>query len=459
MSACSLPQTLHDASSTADPPAQPRPAATLLFSRFQPFPDPPRSTDPLDWPEYSDRLEQARERTGAVQAVTAGTAFVDGQPCVAVTFNFEFLGGSMGQAEGALIVHAIEEATSNRWPLVTVARSGGARMQEGTLSLIQMTHIARALVALAAAGTPHIAVVDDPTTGGVWAALTSAADIVVARVGAQVAFAGSRVRAGSIASRSPSSAEGKHAAGCVDVLTDDENLAATVGSYLHLLSPLTRGECAPADLPRAAPSSSHSDLHGWDSVIAARSPARQTGEQYLIDYFESTQPLSGDRAGGVDPEVKCGIGRRDGRTIAFVCQLGGAAHPSGFRTARRVLALAERLRIPVITLIDTTGADNSPEGELLGIGTAIAELLQQMAAATVPILSVVVGQGVSGGAIALVNPDNLWMAPDSYLAVIAPESAAAILKQDANTTPQIAQRLALSPQDLIALGVARGTIR
>jgi acetyl-CoA carboxylase carboxyl transferase subunit beta len=376
-----------------------------------------------------------------------------------VTFDFGFLGGSMGQAEGALIVRAIQEATSNRWPLVSVARSGGARMQEGTLSLMQMTHVARALVALAAAGTPHIAVVDDPTTGGVWAALTSAADIVVARVGAQVGFAGSRVRSGLLTSGSPSSAEGKHAAGFVDVLSDDDDLAATVGSYLHLLSPLTRGECAPPDLPRAAPGAADSDLHGWDSVVAARSPARQTGERYLADYFESIQTISGDRAGGVDPQLKCGVGRRDGRSIAFICQLGGTAHPSGFRTARRVLALAERLCLPVITLIDTTGADNSPEGELLGIGTSIAEMLQQVAAATVPMLSVVVGQGVSGGAIALVNPDNLWMAPDSYLAVIAPESAAAILKQDANTAPRLAQRLALSPQDLVALGVARGTMR
>ncbi|MDQ2852616.1 MAG: acetyl-CoA carboxylase [Actinomycetota bacterium] len=454
----STPETLDYPWGPARSPQQRHSAAELLISGFRPFADPPRSADPLQWPDYREKLTRAREHAGSVQAVTAGTALIDGQPCVAIAFNFDFLGGSMGEAEGDLIVRAIEEAARNRQPLVSVAQSGGARMQEGTVSLIQMSHIARALVTLAAAETPHIAVIDDPTTGGVWAALTAAADVIVARAGAQVAFAGSRVRSEAGAGDTASNAEGKHSAGFVDVLCDDENLPAIVGSYVHLLSPLTRGDCAQPDLPRPARGAIESDLQGWDSVIAARSPSRQTSEQYLGDYFESTQPLSGDRAGGVDSQLACGFGRRNGRTVAFICQLGGTAHPSGFRTARRVLALAERLRLPVITLIDTSGADNSPQGELLGIGTSIAEVLQQLAATTVPVLSIVVGQGVSGGAIALVNPDNLWMAPDSYLAVIAPESAANILKQDVAEVPAIARRLSPSPRDIVALGLARGII-
>lgn len=158
------------------------------------------------------------------------------------------------------------------------------------------------------------------------------------------------------------------------------------------------------------------------------------------------------------PQVRCGFGRRNGRTLAFICQLGGTAHPSGFRTARRVLALAERLRIPVLILIDTSGADNSTEGELLGIGTSIAEVLQQFAATTVPILSVVVGQGVSGRAIALVNPekpqDGARHLPRRHRAGVR----RGLLYLDATEVPAIAERLSLCPADLVGLGVAQGTL-
>jgi len=441
-----------------DAQATPPTASALLFTGFEPFPNPVCSADPLQWPGYPGELEATRDRTGSPQAVTAGTAFVNGQPCVAIAFRFDFLGGSMGQVEGTLIVQAIEEATRNRWPLVSVARSGGARMQEGTVALFQMAYIARALVRLAAAGAPHIAVVDDPTTGGIWAALTAAADVIIARAGSQVAFAGNRVRPGLVHKQSPSSGEGKHAAGFIDVVAEDAALADTVANYLHLLSPLTRGDTAPPDIPTLTREPTAPPPSGWGSVQAARSPQRTSSERYLSDYFDSTAPLSGDRAGGLDPQLRCGLGRRDGRTIAFICQLGGTAHASGFRTASRVLALADRLCLPVVTFIDTSGADNSPEAELSGVGTAIAELLQRLAACTVPVLSVVVGQGVSGAAIALINPDNLWMAPDSYLAVIAPESAAAILKQEPAAIPQIAGQLTLSPQQLTTLGLAHGTL-
>ena len=156
--------------------------------------------------------------------------------------------------------------------------------------------------------------------------------------------------------------------------------------------------------------------------------------------------------------MQCGLGRRDGRTIAFLFQRGGQIGAAGFRTASRVLILAERLHVPVVTFIDTQGTDNGAESERQGVGTAIAELLQQIARCTVPVLSIVVGQGVSGGAIAMINPDNLWMAPDSYLAVIAPESAAAILKQDPGTVPQVADQLMLSPHQLHGLGLSRGVV-
>lgn len=433
-------------------------ASELLLRRFVPLPDAPEAGDPLRWPGYPAKLEATRRQTGRSQAVRAGTAVVDGQACVALDFDFGFLGGSMGRAEGALIVAAIAHATRNRWPLVSIARSGGARMQEGTVSLFQMPLIARALVALAAAGVPHLAVADDPTTGGVWAALVAAADVVVARAGAQLAFAGNRVRPGPVAAGSPSTAEGKHQGGFVDVVAPDDELEATLGGYLRLLSPLTRGTPAAPPLPGTTNPRSEIAPDGWHSVLAARAPGRRPAEHYLNDYFEATMPLWGDRAGGVDPGMRCGVGRRDGQTIAFICQRGGATRAAGLRTAGRTLAIADRLHLAVVTFIDTAGADNGPAAEQAGVGTAIAQTMQQLARCRTPVLSLVVGQGVSGAAIALVNPDNLWMAPDSYLAVIAPESAAAILKQADTAVPRLADQLALSPRRLTELGLARGVL-
>lgn len=446
----------------ASPPTQSeRPAslaAALDVTDFTPLGRPPTSRDPVEWPGYQRKLAEARQRCGVEQAVTAGHALVGGEACVLVVFHFDFLGGSMGHAEGELLSRALEEARTSRQPLVSVGRSGGARMQEGTVSLFQMPRIARGLTALAHAGVPHIAITDDPTTGGVWASLIAAADIVIGRAGAQVAFAGTRVLTGELDQQSQYTAENKQASGFIDIVPTDAEMTPTLASYLRMLSPLTRGAPTEPPLPVLIRDQPVAALDGWDSVRAARSGTRPAAEQYLADYFTETLPVWGDRVGGVDKHIACGLGRRDGHTIAFVCQRGGKVGAAGFRTANRLIALACRLSVPVITFVDTAGADNSPAAERSGVGTAIATLLQQVACCTVPMLSVVVGQGVSGGAISLINPDNMWMAPDSYLAVIAPEAAAEILKQNPSTVAKLSDQLALSPHRLQELGLSRGVL-
>lgn len=428
------------------------------FDGFEGFSGLPISTDPLNWPGYRAKLEQARERTGQDQAVSAGAASVDGQRCIALIFNFGFLAGTLGQAEGEAVVLAATEATRRRLPLVSVVRSGGARMQEGTTSLFAMSAIARALTALAAAGVAHIAVVANPATGGVWASLSAAADVVVAAEGAQIAFAGTRVRGSGHGQASGAfSAAGKHASGFVDVVVTEAQLALVVGRYVQLLSPASKGALAPPPLPRAGPTGKPPP-DGWTAVTGARSSSRRPAARYLAEYFEETVVIWGDRAGGVDQRVECGVGRRGGVSIAFICQQGGPVAAAGFRTAGRLLALAQRLGLPVITFVDTEGAQNTAEGETEGVGTAIALLFQQLASATVPILSVVVGQGISGGAMSLINPENLWLAADSYLAVIAPEAAAAILKRPEAQVPELARQLGLTPDHLVRLGLARGVL-
>ena len=197
----------------------------------------------------------------------------------------------------------------------------------------------------------------------------------------------------------------------------------------------------------------------------ARNPTRPRAGAYLQQYFEELAPISGDRAGGADPAMLCGIGIRDGRAIAYAAQSGTANSPAGFRTATRLVKLAERLRIPVLTLIDTPGAASDEIAEVAGIGNAIGALMSALASASVPITSLLIGEGVSGGALALASDDALWAVPSSYFSVLAPESAAAILHPNAASAgetaaaaAETADALKLGSAALVEFGVAHGIV-
>jgi acyl-CoA carboxylase subunit beta len=427
-----------------------------LVDHFVPFAGQALLENALRWPGYPASLERARARTGEDQSVMGGRALIDGRACILVAFNFAFMGGSMGEAEGRRITDAIAVAASERLPLVSVLSSGGARVQEGMRSLIQMQRVAGALVALGAARVPHVCVVRHPTTGGVWASLGAGADIILGDAGAEVAFAGSRVRGDDGKDDAPFSADGKWELGFIDGVHGSGRLREQVALALELLSPDTRGIPQLPALP--ASRGQTAALSGWEQVQRARDPARPTADDYLEDYFTRVLEIRGDRVGGVDASIRCGFGRREGRTIAFVSQSGVITRAAGYRTAQRLVKLATKLDLPVLTLIDSPGADGTAAGEAAGVGSAIAGLLQTIAAATVPILSVTVGEGGSGGTLALASPDHLWITADGYFSVITPESAAAILKRPPEDVPTIAGQLRLAPDDLRELGVVRGVL-
>ncbi len=195
----------------------------------------------------------------------------------------------------------------------------------------------------------------------------------------------------------------------------------------------------------------------WAAVMRARRPHKPGARAYLDRYFDDGRvDISGDRFGGVDEGMVCGFGRKDGRTIAYAAQSGTANTAAGFRTAKRLVETAGRLGIPVLTLIDTPGASNDAKDEREGIGTAIAELFVAVAESEVPMTSLVIGEGGSGGALALAAAGNMWITPDAYFAVIAPEGAAAIIEKDPSKAEEISERMMLRPRDLVALGVVRG---
>jgi acetyl-CoA carboxylase carboxyl transferase subunit beta len=474
----------------ANPRGRPLYAAVADAGSLARFGDQIEAGDPAGWPGYPAQLRRARAAAGGRHAVTTGVATVGGQQCVLAGFEFSFLGGSVGEAEGARIAAAFDLAVGHGLPIVSVAASGGMRMQEGASALVQMQAMAAAIATARRAGIPHVAVAGDPTTGGVWASLVASADVIIGVEGAQVSFSGSRTRpAGADPAAREFRAEGQWAGGFLDVVVPEARLRGEVAAVLSLLSPRTRGEAAggaplpagtvptntgpantgpantgPASAAPAGADASAGDAAAagqvaWAQVSRARTNRLTRGDQWLADYFGSRFEIRGDRAGAVDPGLRCGFGSHAGLTIGYIAQTGRPTTAAGFRTAARLLDLAQRFGRPVLTLIDTPGAASEPRDEAAGVGPAIAELLIAVASATVPVTSVIIGEGVSGGALALASPGRLWLGADGYLAVTSPEHAASILKLRVSDAPRVAGLLGLTPADLVRRGIARGVLR
>ncbi|MFD4177160.1 carboxyl transferase domain-containing protein [Streptomyces anulatus] len=425
------------------------------FTEHRPPSHPLPPDGPLGWAGYDAARERAGTRTGEEESVVYGTGVVGDRACVLLAFEFGFLGGSLGRLTGDRLAAAYELALTRRLPLLALVATGGSRMQEGMVALTQLQRVAAASTRLRAAGLPQIAVVRDPTTGGGWATVGAGADVVLALPGAQVGFAGSRVRPAD-ADPHAYSAEGQFAAGQVDAVVPPGELARVATRWLRALGP--HGALPAAPLPRAL-SAARLPGTGREAVAAARDPRRPRAEAYLADYFGVRLPLHGDRCGGVDPGLLCGFGlRADGLPVAYVAQCGTPTRPAGYRAAARTIRLADRLGVPVLTLVDTPGAANDAEAERTGAGAAIADAFAAVAAARVPVTTLVIGEGGSGGALALAAPDNTHVTADSYFSVIAPELAAAILKRPPSETGATADQLRLRPQDLLELGFARSIV-
>ncbi|MFF3831673.1 carboxyl transferase domain-containing protein [Streptomyces sp. NPDC002458] len=450
------------------PPASPAPsgprltarqAIALLIADFTELPAPQAefpADGPLDWQGYGASVARAVEHTGEQESVVCGRSVIGGIPAVVISFEFGFLGGSLGTRTGALIEAAHGYARAHRLPVVSLIATGGSRMQEGMLALTQLQGVARESALTAAAGLPQLAVLRDPTTGGGWATLGAGADMIVALPGAQVGFAGSRVRPAG-ADPAAYTAEAQFASGHVDAVVRAEDLRADVSLRLRLLTSAGSGLRAPVP---PAQGDMRLPESGWDAVEAARASGRPRAESYLDAYFTVRTTVSGDRCGGRDPGMLCGFGLHDGRTIAYAAQCGTATRPSGYRTAARLIRLADRLGLPVLTLVDTPGAANDAAAEAAGAAPAIAELFAAVAMARVPVTTLLIGEGGSGGALALAAPGNTWATPSSYFSVIAPELATAILKRPAGPghVRATADELRLRPQDLMDLGVVRGVV-
>ncbi|MGF1663946.1 MAG: carboxyl transferase domain-containing protein [Kineosporiaceae bacterium] len=444
------------------------------------LPEPP-AEDPLgfvDTTPYPQRLARARSRTGLGEAVSVGRARIHGLDVVLAVMDFRFMGGSMGVAVGERLVLAARTARRSRRPLVVVATSGGARMQEGVLSLWQMARSASEFGLLREEGVPSVCILTDPVYGGVAASFATLGDVILAEPGARAGFAGPGVIATTIGDTLPpgfQTAEFLLEHGQVDLVVDRRALRDTLAALLDLaVGTDDPRPVAPAD--GAAPTTPDGGVGAavgagaWETVQRVRDAARPTASRCLAAMVDGFVELHGDRRGADDPAVIAGVGRVAGRRIAVVAQdkgqtvaervarRFGMAVPSGYAKAVRVARLAERWGLPVLTLIDTPGAYPGVDAERSNQSGAIAEAMLAFSALRTPVVGVVLGEGGSGGALALAVTDRLLVVPDAVLSVISPEGCASILFSDAARAPEMAEALRITARDLVDLGIADGVV-
>lgn len=436
--------------------------------------------DPLDFTDirpYTARLEDARAATGLDEAVVCVRGTVGGLPVIVAAMDFGFMGGSLGSVVGEMITRAAETALSERTPLLIVTASGGARMQEGAIALMQMAKTSQALAQLDEAGILTVSLLTDPTFGGVAASFATLCDVLLAEPGARLGFAGRRVIEQTIRQRLPEDFQ------TVEFLLDRGFVDAVVpraqlrGTLVRLLSAvrLDQGEHAtgsaaatPADVvrdPGRLP-----QREAWTVVRQARQLDRPTTTDYISLAFDDFQELRGDRLGGDCAAIVGGLARLCGRSVVVIGHQKGhtatelnarnyaMATPAGYRKAIRLMRLGAKLGLPIVTLVDTPGAYPGMEAEERGQAMAIAESLRVMSLLPVPTVAVITSEGGSGGALALAVANHVLICSNAVYSVISPEGCAAILWQAPAAAPSAAAALRLGARDLLTLGVVDGVV-
>lgn len=412
--------------------------------------------DPLSFPGYADAAAGLRARAPGGESVVCGAASIGRYEVELALFDFTFFGGSMGEVAGERLASAVERAADRQVPFVVRTATGGARMQEGMRSLVQMPKLVAARMALEEARQPFIAILGHPTTGGVLAGFAGLADITIAESGATVGFAGPRIVesfTGESLSEDSHRAESALSNGLVDEVVDPVELREHLTLILMALAP---------DQPRPVetiPAPAITDIDPWDVVNAARSTDRILAHELLLEAADAIVPLRGDRAGGDDPGLDVAVVRIAGRrALAMSLDRQHPPGPRAYRKARRALHVAQRLGLPVVTLIDTRGADPSESSEAGGIAWEIAQLFDAFLRVNVPTLAIVTGEGGSGGALAFATTDRLLAYELGFFSVIGPEMAAEILWRDGGRAEEAARMLRLTATDLVGLGIVDGLL-
>jgi acetyl-CoA carboxylase carboxyl transferase subunit beta len=427
----------------------------LLFDGFDASVQTSLPSDPLGFPDYLASKRSASSASGELEAVIWGEAQMGKVEVTAAVFEFGYLGGSMGIAVGSAIEAAMKDSLERSVPFVAVTASGGARMQEGMAALAQMPRTIAASTALAAAGIPRIAVLGNPTTGGVYASFTSLSDLIIAESGATIGFAGPRVVGSMTGAKLPEASHTADAAleaGLVDEVADGKDIRKWLTKAVSILVPSAPLKDRPP--PTYPPSRAPAPASAWEAYWLTRHADRPSPSVYLRNTLDHLVELKGDRAGGDDPAVFCAVARVGDIPVVIAALDRASPTASGFRKCRRAIELAGKLRFPMLTIVDTPGANPLPESEYSGLASEIAKTFRDLLSVDVPVVCAITGEGGSGGALALACGDIIGIQKNAVFSVISPEGASSILHRDPSRAEEISTTLKPTAHDLVRFGYA-----
>lgn len=465
-----------------------------------------QTENPLDYKGYEEKIEKLQEKTGLREAVVTGKATILGEPAVLAVCDGRFMMASMGEIVGEKITRAVERATRQELPVIIFACSGGARMQEGIVSLMQMAKTSAALKRHSDAGLLYISVLTDPTTGGVTASFAMLGDIILAEPKALIGFAGPRVIEQTIGQKLPKGFQRSEFLlehGFIDQIVERPKMRETLGRILEFHGKVqtdiedtidktaretarqigdqavdratgkivskttvhTADEIKSKDSEDIVDKAQTQKINAWDRVLLSRRKNRPVGSDYIRMLFQDFTEFHGDRLYGDDPAIIGGIAYFKERPVTVIAQEKGTntkenimrnfamPSPEGYRKALRLMKQAEKFHRPVICFVDTPGAFCGLEAEERGQGEAIARNLYELSGLKTPVLSIVIGEGGSGGALALAVTDEVWMLENSIYSILSPEGFASILWKDSTKAKEAAKVMKLTADDLKKMGV------
>ena len=437
--------------------------------------DPDLKTDnPLDFAGYEEKIAALQEKTGLKEAVCTGTGKIHGQKVALGVCDSRFLMGSMGEVVGEKITRMFERATNEKLPVIIFACSGGARMQEGIISLMQMAKTSQAIKRHNDAGQLYVSVLTDPTTGGVTASFAMLGDIILAEPGALIGFAGPRVIEQTIGQKLPEGFQRSEfllKKGFVDAIVNRTDLKDTLSEIVRMHTPgENRINTYEYYLKKNAaieriPLRNNEDMTAWEKVQLSRSITRPAALDYVKSIFKDFIEFHGDRYYGDDGAIVGGIATIGGMPVTVIAQQKGKStkenivrnfgmpSPEGYRKALRLMKEAERFGRPVICFVDTPGAFCGIEAEERGQGEAIARNLYEMSGLKVPVLTIVIGEGGSGGALAMAVSNEVYMMENATYSILSPEGFASILWKDSKRAGEASEVMKITAGDLLKLKV------
>ena len=431
--------------------------------------------NPLQFKGYEGKVKSLQEKTGLDEAVVTGKARIGGHETMLAVCDGRFLMASMGQIVGEKITRAVERATKEKLPVIIFACSGGARMQEGMVSLMQMAKTAAALKRHSEAGLLYVSVLTDPTTGGVTASFAMLGDVILAEPQALIGFAGPRVIEQTIGEKLPKGFQRSEFLlehGFLDRIVERHEMRQVLCEILrlHEAGQQDFSEEVQQKSELSGETTQKSEKTAWERVQISREKDRPVGQDYIEQLFPDFLEFHGDRYFGDDPAIIGGIASFQGKKVTVLAQAKGKStkenvernfgmpSPEGYRKALRLMKQAEKFGRPVLCFVDTPGAFCGLEAEERGQGEAIARCLFEMSDLKVPVLSLVIGEGGSGGALAMAVANEVWMMENAVYSVLSPEGFASILWKDSTRAKEAAEVMKLTATDLQKLGMIEKVI-